>query len=229
MRACIGEPVSWLRLEQYALDELERGDKAAVDAHLSDCTACRSSLSSITDDDWRLPALTPSVQPRRPALLAWLTGSAAVAAVCVVALVLLSRSGGEQAAGVPGPRVSIKGAGTVAVKLVRERDGSTALDPSRYAAGDRFKVLLTCPPGTSLRADAVVFQDREAAFPLTAQTIQCGNGVALQGAFRVTGNTPFTVCAVIGDRAMPVRAALAKRQRAAGLARAACTTVTPVQ
>ncbi len=230
MSVCVGQPVSWLRLEQYVLDELAPSERTTVDAHLSACEACRTCLDHIGADPWRLPALEAAVvAPHRTRMLTWLMGGSAVVVAAVIALLIL-RPGSEIPRGsIPGPRVAIKGAGTVAIELVRERGGSTALDPARYESGDRFKVLVTCAPGTSLHADAVFFQDGVAAFPLDAQTIACGNRVPLRGAFRVTGTSPFTVCAVIGDGAAPDRAELARRSRATGLDRAACTTVSPTR
>ena len=47
---CIGEPVSWLRLERYALADLDRAASAAVRTHLDGCAACRAALASIEGD-----------------------------------------------------------------------------------------------------------------------------------------------------------------------------------
>lgn len=53
--ACIGEPISWLRLERLALDELP--DAAAARAHLDACPACAAAFAQIRDDARPLPAL----------------------------------------------------------------------------------------------------------------------------------------------------------------------------
>jgi predicted anti-sigma-YlaC factor YlaD len=53
---CIGEPISWLRLETFALD---RSD-AAVRDHIATCAACRQCLDSIADDMVALPPLVVS-------------------------------------------------------------------------------------------------------------------------------------------------------------------------
>ncbi len=37
---CTGEPISWLRLERYALGELAQSDRNDVQAHLAQCSAC---------------------------------------------------------------------------------------------------------------------------------------------------------------------------------------------
>jgi anti-sigma factor RsiW len=41
---CIGEPVSWLRLEQLALGELPAPAADAVHAHLGACAVCAACL-----------------------------------------------------------------------------------------------------------------------------------------------------------------------------------------
>lgn len=68
-QACIGEPISWLRLERLALDELP--DAAAAHAHLGACPACAAAFAQIREDARPLPALpSPKVAPedsvRRP-------------------------------------------------------------------------------------------------------------------------------------------------------------------
>ncbi len=57
MMACISEPISWLRLEQYALTVAAAADAAAIDAHVAQCAACRKALESLRADDMALPAL----------------------------------------------------------------------------------------------------------------------------------------------------------------------------
>jgi hypothetical protein len=54
MSACIGEPISWLRLERYALDG--GADRAAA-AHLARCAACARCLDEIRGDLVALPPL----------------------------------------------------------------------------------------------------------------------------------------------------------------------------
>ncbi len=61
---CIGEPISWLRLEQLALGEGQGGDAAAQQrAHLAQCAACAAAYARIVEDERGLPAL-----PAIPAL-----------------------------------------------------------------------------------------------------------------------------------------------------------------
>lgn len=58
---CIGEPISWLRLEQLALGEL--ADAASARRHLEKCAACATAFEEIRGDARALPAL-----PARPKL-----------------------------------------------------------------------------------------------------------------------------------------------------------------
>ncbi|MCA9675926.1 MAG: zf-HC2 domain-containing protein, partial [Myxococcales bacterium] len=44
---CVSEPVSWLRLERYALGELPGPLAREVAAHLAGCPACRACLDRI--------------------------------------------------------------------------------------------------------------------------------------------------------------------------------------
>jgi len=94
-----------------------------------------------------------------------------------------------------GGYVGIKGDGELAVALVRERAGEVSADPVGFAAGDRFKVLLTCPPGQRREVVVAVLQDGAADFPLQA-TVECGSRVPVPGAFRMTGGGEARVCVV---------------------------------
>jgi hypothetical protein len=58
MIACIGEPISWPRLERYATNRSDR----AIAAHLARCAACAQCLTEIASD---LVALPPLVVPAR--------------------------------------------------------------------------------------------------------------------------------------------------------------------
>lgn len=62
---CVGEPISWLRLERYAQADLDGAGAAAVKVHLDACAACRAALTSIEDDRVVLPPL-----PARRAVVA---------------------------------------------------------------------------------------------------------------------------------------------------------------
>lgn len=59
---CIGEPISWLRLEQLALGELRDG--GAAEQHVARCAACAAALAQLRGDTRELP---PLVVPTLPA------------------------------------------------------------------------------------------------------------------------------------------------------------------
>jgi hypothetical protein len=184
------------------------------------------------------------VRAAAPALPWWqrlrlgvaLGGLAAAAAALL--LVLRAPGPGGGAGTLSGGRgvrntVAIKGGGTLVLGLVRDRGGTIARDPAGFAGGDRFKVLVTCPPEASLYGDVVVYQPGargtfDAAFPLPATSLPCGNRSVLPGAFRITGSAPATVCLALGHGAPPDRAAL-RATGPAGLAEAACTRLAPEQ
>lgn len=204
---CAGTPVSWLRLERHALGELPAADARAVDEHLAGCPTCRACFEQ-TRETIALPPLPRAVDtaPRTPWWRAWptWTGAAVAAAALLLVIILRPDGGGHRGGALPGPRVAYKG-GELAIDLVRERGGDTSLDPTRYRDGDRFAVLVTCPPGDRW-VDVVVDQDGRRDFPIDAARVACGNRVDV-GAFRLTGDSPATICVIAGD-ARPQRHAL---------------------
>ncbi len=211
-------PVSWLRLERYALGELDADEAAAVAAAVgpgagdgAGVGADRLCLDRIESDERVLPALPePEAKPGLwaawwpPRPMAW-AGTAATLALAGV-LVFAVRGGGPgpQETVVPGPRTRTKG-GELVISLVRERGGRISHEPEDFAAGDRFKVVVTCPGPDTLHGEVVVFQDQEVAFPLPTVELSCGNRVPLPGAFRLSGTAPVTVCLVYSDEAPPDR------------------------
>ena len=248
---CIGEPVSWLRLERYALAELDGGATAAVRSHLDACPACRAALTSIEVDAVGLPALparraviaaakrpwwllrrplrarvaaSPDAgfaRSEKPALRVgrrWQLGGVGVALAAAAVLVLVLRTPDVDG---PGRRVRIKGAGVVALTLVRDRAGVIAFDPADIAPDDRWKVQLTCGTPAPLWTDVVVYQPSGASFPLPPQSITCGNAVAVPGAFRITDGGA-TICVAVSARA-PERARLARGPRSPMV----CAAVSP--
>jgi hypothetical protein len=253
--ACTSEPVSQLRLERYALSELPAADHARVEAHLARCPACRQCLLELRASEpvmlpWpqelvrpqlnqlplaaqriELPARGPlrtAPSPLRTRLRASralrAAGGLALAAASVLALRAMLQSSPQDANGSDDGR-AIKG-GELALELVRERGGDVARDPRSFASGDRFAVLVTCPPPASAHWELVVFQAGEAFFPLdSTQPLHCGNRVSLPGAFTLTGAQPAQVCVVL-DAAIIDRATLSRGPDALP-ARHACTTVTP--
>jgi hypothetical protein len=191
---CIGEPVSWLRLEELALGVAHAGVAEHVDA----CPACKQCFTEITADKVALrPLVVPARKPRRSW---WLVPAyAAVAAVgaALVAFVLWRPS---------NDGASIKG-GDVSIGLVRDRGGAIREDVLTYAPGDRFKVVVTCPPRFAAWVDVAVVEDgaRAADFPLVPAAIACGNRVVLPGAFTLTGARSNRVCVRVASGAPPLR------------------------
>ena len=221
---CMGEPVSWPRLESYAADGLDARAAAAIAGHLEACEACRACLERLRADVVALPPLPAAAPaPRRARRFAWLGVGGSLALAAAVILLLVRPPGRELAR----LRTRVKGAGDVILEVVRERDGGVAYDPTSFRAGDRFKLRITCDPSSSVWADVVVFQgDEPASFPLPASPIPCGNAVTLPGAFAIDGAAPALVCVALDATGAPDRAAVAAgRGRTGG--QLACAALAP--
>jgi hypothetical protein len=211
---CKGNSPSWLTLELYHLGELPGSNRAEVEAHLDDCPCCRECLEQIrVDENTELAPLRP-VTVRDKHLVrvrpSWIVAS--LAAACAVLLVVFLLPGGprkDRSGLAPAPsRIAFKG-GELTIVLVRERDGATLNDPETFMPGDRFKVLVTCPPGEELFWDLAVFQNGQTDFPLDpAEVIACGNRVPLPGAFQITGRAAADVCLLTAPQAI-IRADIA--------------------
>jgi hypothetical protein len=205
---CVNEPVSWLELERFALDELPPARAAGVQQHLQGCPACALCLGRIRQPDPSLvllPLPPLPVRPPRPrgeplAVRArrrwpWLAGvslAGAAAVALVLAVPALRPPGGNASKGIQ-----------VALTLVRERQGAVSEDPAGYRPDDRWKALVTCPEGRDLAWALVLLQDPGGggSAPVVAPVasgsrLGCGNRVALPGAFRLTGRGPVAVCFV---------------------------------
>ena len=67
INTCTSKPISWLRLEAHALDEVrDRDERARIGEHLKECAACAASLSEISSDNntRNLPSLIlPASEP----------------------------------------------------------------------------------------------------------------------------------------------------------------------
>jgi hypothetical protein len=219
---CVGEPVSWLRLERYQLDEIAGAERARIEEHLAACAACRVCLARIGSDE-REPL--SSLSTPRPIPLRrraekpsgrrrlWLTGDVPwiAAAVFVVAVAIGSWrqwfAVDERTARVE--RGTVKG-GEVALTLVRDDGETIAGERGVYRDGDRMKALVTCPPGARVVFDLVVLDTDGASFPLEpARAFPCGNRVPLPGAFRLTGGAEKRVCIGWSESKAVDRAALA--------------------
>jgi hypothetical protein len=197
MTACIGEPISWLRLERFALGAPD----PAITFHVAACPACRQCLAQIRDDVVALPPLDlPTRLPTRlPAprwrwRRRWLAPAFAAAAAAVLVVVVARPAPRDDLA---SQAVGVKGIGEVTLELVRERGGAISYSARRYAPGDRWKVVVSCPPSASARAmwiDVAVADDVTTDHPLPPAQIPCGNRVVVPGAFTVTGTQVNRVC-----------------------------------
>jgi hypothetical protein len=181
---CISEPVSWLRLERYALD----GRDGSVREHIAACPACKSCLDEIARD---AVVLRPLIVPEKRRW--WLVAIPAFAVAAAILFLLRPREETSES-------VRIKGLGTVELDVIRERNGAIG-DDRTFRAGDRFKVIVTCPPEHLARFDVAVTEQGAARAdrPLAPAQLLCGNRVVLPGAFSLTGNKPHRVCVRIND------------------------------
>jgi hypothetical protein len=187
-QACIGEPISWLRLETFAL---ERRD-ATVREHLAACPACKQCLDEIERDVVALPPLAvPETKKKdRPWWQFALPLGVALAAAAMVLLLLRPRD--EREEGI----ARIKGVGVVEIDVVRERGGIIRDDVRTFREGDRFKLVVTCPPD---RTAHFAVRVREAGTqtidrPLQPADLVCGNRVVMPGAFTLTGAKANELC-----------------------------------
>jgi hypothetical protein len=195
---CIGEPISWLRLECHAL-----AAEAAVTEHVAACPACRHCLDELRGD---LVALPPLVVPERRRAFAWWRFAVPALAAAAIAIVVLRPRPepprhGQLLAGV-------KGLGDVTVELVRDRAGTIAHDATGFQPGDRWKVVVTCAAAGGAWIDVAVTDGHATDHPLAPVHVACGNAVAVPGAFEITGDAPNEICARVwsapgelGDRA----------------------------
>ena len=168
--SCISTPISWLRLERFALD----ANDASIAEHVAACPACAKCLDEIRVDVVALPVLAVPEKKRRW----WLFAMPALAAAIALLLVWPRRP--EQT-----DRVVVKGVGEVILGLVRERDGVIRNDATTFLPADRWKVVVTCPPA----AAAWVLVDVEGDHPLAPARVACGNRVVIPGAFSLNGAT----------------------------------------
>ncbi len=224
--ACIGEPVSWRRLEGMALGERD----APATAHLQACAACRSCMEEIRVDVVALPPLrVPEKIASRWAWLRWGMPAFGLAAAAAILLLVVRPRGGDHGRDERAERVAtVKGAGEVVVDLVRDRAGAIGMGAGAqtFRAGDRWKVVVTCAPGAATWVDVAVIEQGSPAgpdYPLAPARVACGNRVVVPGAFELTGSRANRVCAVMGVAGTPARAAYVPGEGVA------CVTVRPEQ
>lgn len=188
--ACIGEPISWLRLEMFAAGRATDPDTGA---HLAGCAACQHLLEELRRDVVALPMLVVPETARPTRWWTWLVPALGLAAAAAIALVVLRPRPAREDV------VAVKGVGEVIVDVVRERAGVIRDDVRTYVAKDRWKVVVTCPPAGSATFDVGVTESGRAEVdrPLMPTTLACGNRIVLPGAFELTGNQANRVCVTI--------------------------------
>jgi hypothetical protein len=185
---CIDTPISWLRLEQFAAN---RADET-IASHVNACPACARCLDEIRADVVALPPLAVPVVPARRPWWHFAVPALALAAVAFVVVIIRPREQRDDL-------VRVKGVGDVVLGIVRERAGVIRDDATTFREGDRFKIVLTCPPTASAWIDLDVSGDH----PLPATQISCGNKVVVPGAFHLTGTAANRICVRVAADAAP--------------------------
>jgi hypothetical protein len=189
------EPLSWLKLERYALGELNAEQRAQVERELGASQAARAALALI-QQPLPLPPLPVSSVLGARRRLRWRRFSVAAACAAAAALALLLRVP-EQ---LPPARRGVKG-GELAIELVGEHAGAGA---THFAQRERFKLLVSCPAELSGRLRAVIYQEDAIFMPLQdGGPASCGNRSPWPGAFTLDGEEPAHVCVRADGRAWP--------------------------
>jgi hypothetical protein len=192
------EPLSWLILERYALGELDEQEQKRVEAQLATSPEDRACLLQIQSETNALPPLPVVVlRPRRTPRPGWWLLSTGIAAAAASLLLFMPPSGTLP----PSSKRLTHGTkgGELAMQLVSERQGE---GPRTYSVGERFKLLVTCPPWLVGTPRILVFQAGKRYEPLrTTAHFACGNLVPIPGAFALDGSEPAEVCVAWGQPA----------------------------
>jgi hypothetical protein len=194
--SCIGQPISWLRLETFATGSHD----AEIATHIAACPVCAQCLAELRAD---VVALPPLVVPARATpwwRRRWLLAPAMAFAAAIVVLVLV-RGGPER----DDIAYAVKGIGDVRLGVVRERAGTIRTDVHTFTAGDRWKVMVTCPPSAEAWVDVAVVDAGTVDYPLAPARVSCGNDVVIPGAFSITGSRANLVCVRIDASTTPLR------------------------
>ncbi|MGD0526960.1 MAG: zf-HC2 domain-containing protein [Polyangiaceae bacterium] len=228
---CIGDPISWLRLELFHLGELPAPERVPITEHLAACPACAACLARIREDDaLALPVLSTPKRARRSALSSFAVRAvAAIGALAAGGALVLGLRGNAHRGESERTRlgeVRVKG-DAIAFSLVREDGERVTGTAGVYRDGDRFKAVVTCPPGAGLALDVAVYDMAGVSFPLEpARELACGNDVPLPGALRLTGDTDEIVCLVWAQGTAVDRTTLATMP-AEGDGHARCKSLSP--
>jgi anti-sigma factor RsiW len=204
-------PLSWLRLESYALGIIADDERITIASHLAQCTHCKVAFATIENDVVSLPALTRlqaslasgATPIRRPQMTRWyVAGSAVAAAAAVFVWVGVNRKPTQTSFDPTIIKVAaagyVKGVGTLVLRPVRERHGAITLDADSFLSDDRWKVSLTCAPDLAPApiqiGVSVIDGSGVSTQPLPPAQIDCGNNVVVPGAFTITGTGPQQIC-----------------------------------
>jgi hypothetical protein len=189
------EPLSWLKLERYALGELSAAQRAEVERELELSEAARAALATIREPLALPPLPVASVLSARRKLL-FRRFSLGAACAAAAALALLLRVPDQ----LPPARRGVKG-GELAIELVNERAGAGA---THFGQRERFKLLVSCPPELAGRLGAVIYQGDAIFMPLAeGGPASCGNRSPWPGAFTLDGDEPAHVCVRADGRSWP--------------------------
>ena len=198
MKCQRGEPVSYLRLELYGLGELPEPEAGEIAEHLAACSACSACYERVSAPVPPLSLPLPAAKPQAPrragwrARAVWAAGSV-VSAALGAWLLLMPREAGLVERG------SVKG-GSMSMELVRVDAEGRQLAATHFAAGDRFKVSLSCAAEGAPEASVLVFQAGETFVAMPPHALgSCGNHRTLPGAFRLTGESAAEVCVVLSN------------------------------
>jgi hypothetical protein len=229
MTGCIAEPISWLRLERYQLNELPAAQHAQITQHLASCPSCQSCFERVKLGSEALALPLPAAKSAAPrARRGWVWPMWAGMGIAMAAALLMLWTGIEQNEATKGPRsrtLRTKG-GEFALEIVRRDAQGRLQDASHFSPSDRFKVLLTCPPSWQGQAQLVVFQAGHTYFPLPTRAVtDCGNRRSLAGAFQLDGTSPASVCLAMG--ATPTELSTLARGMAALPKLSVCSELKP--
>jgi hypothetical protein len=211
MTSCIGEPVSYLRLERYSLHELPAEEDRSIASHLEQCAVCRACYERIQADArdadvavlaTKLSQLSAAARPRpRRARFVW--GASALVA-SLAALLFVMRPPAE-APGIASQSTT-KGDG-LGLEVVRSDAQGQLLEPTHFAESDRFKLLLSCSADRAGSVRVLVFQGGDVFEPVPAQRLEsCGNRRPLAGAWAFDGGEAVELCAVFAEASLDLSA-----------------------
>ena len=194
--------ISWLKLEQYALKELDLDSSRQVEAELARSVELRERLNRIVNEIQRpLRALPP---PREPRLTAWrrlfeYRFGLVLAFAIVICLLVIGRVG-LQRERFDDKTQGIKGNSAPVLSLIRRSGDFVQNDADSFVSGDEFQVVVTCVDSGLRPWQLAIFEGNQVGFPLdSSQPWACGNRVLLPGAFRARGGAPMLVCLSRGD------------------------------